>query len=127
MKRIWLLLLLLAIVFVVSGCIRQTTTISSEQVQPTGEIKEFEITAKQFSFEPSVITVNKGDTVKLKITSVDVTHGFAINEFNINERIERGKIVNVEFIADKIGTFPFYCSIVCGTGHSGMRGELIVK
>lgn len=130
MKMILFAVLLFAII-VVSGCVRQygqpTTTTPSEQVQPTGETKEFEITAKQFSFEPNIITVNKGDKVKLKITSVDVTHGFAINEFDVNEQLQPGKIVNVEFVADKAGTFTFYCSIICGTGHSGMKGQLVVK
>ncbi len=125
--KLLLTILLVGIIFV-SGCIgQQPATAPSEQVQPTGEIKEFEITARQFSFEPNVITVNKGDIVKLKITSADVTHGFAINEFNVNEQLEPGKTVNVEFVADKTGTFSFYCSIVCGAGHSGMRGQLVVK
>jgi len=34
-------------------------------------------------------------------------HGFAINEFNVNERLEPGKTVIVEFVADKTGTFSF--------------------
>lgn len=71
--------ILLIGIILVSGCIgQQPATMQSEQAQPTGKIKEFEITARQFSFEPSIITVNKGDVVRLKITSVDVTHGFAI-------------------------------------------------
>lgn len=126
MRRVCLLLLLFVILVFVSGCVGQQTT-QSTTITQTGEVKEFEITAKQFSFEPDVITVNKGDTVKLKITSIDVTHGFAINEFGIREILYPGKTVNVEFVADKTGTFAFYCSISCGTGHSGMRGQLAVK
>lgn len=33
----------------------------------------------------------------------------------------------VEFVADKSGTFPFYCNVFCGGGHKEMQGKLIVK
>lgn len=91
------------------------------------EIKEFTITAKQFDFTPETITVNQGDQVKLIVTSTDVTHGFLISEYGINERLEPGKTVTVEFTADKKGEFPIVCNVVCGSGHSGMRGKLIVN
>ena len=90
-------------------------------------IKEFKITARQFAFEPSTIEVNKGDKVKLIVTSIDVPHGFAISEYKINKMLEPNKPVAIEFTADKQGTFPFFCSIICGTGHISMKGELIVK
>lgn len=93
----------------------------------TGEVKEFTITAFKFGFNPSTITVNKGDTVRLTITSTDTTHGFAIRDYNINQRIEPGKPVKIEFTADKSGTFTYACNVYCGGGHSGMKGQLIVK
>lgn len=128
MKLHWLLPVLVLGAVLVSGCIGQGgTQPTPDQIEPTGEIKEFEVTAKQWEFTPSTITVNRGDTVKLHITSIDVTHGFTINEFGINEVLEPGKDVHVEFIADKTGTFSFWCSVPCGSGHSGMRGQLIVK
>jgi cytochrome c oxidase subunit 2 len=35
--------------------------------------------------------------------------------------------VTVEFVADKAGTFTFSCSVYCGKGHRGMKGELVVS
>ncbi|MBI2647235.1 cupredoxin domain-containing protein, partial [Candidatus Woesearchaeota archaeon] len=81
----------------------------------------------QFSFEPSTIEVNKGDKVRLIVTSVDVPHGFAIPEYDINERLDPGKEVVIEFTANKQGTFTVFCSVFCGSGHSGMKGKIIVK
>ena len=99
-----------------------------EPEEPTQEaVKEFAITAKRFEFNPSTITVNKGDKVKLTITSTDTTHGFSLPDFNINERLEPNQPVTVEFVADKLGTFTFRCNIRCGSGHSTMSGTLIVK
>ncbi|MEK6983097.1 MAG: cupredoxin domain-containing protein [Nanoarchaeota archaeon] len=91
------------------------------------EMKEFVITAKQFAFEPSTIEVNKGDRVKLIVTSLDVPHGIKIAEYGINERLEPGKPATIEFTADKEGTFTVFCSVFCGSGHSGMKGKLVVR
>lgn len=100
--------------------------IQAEQTR-TAQVKEFKITAKQFQFEPSTIEVNKGDKVRLTITSVDVSHGFSVPEYGINQRLDPGKPVTVEFTADKEGTFTTFCSVFCGSGHSGMKGKLIVR
>jgi heme/copper-type cytochrome/quinol oxidase subunit 2 len=35
--------------------------------------------AKKFGYSPSRIVVNKGDTIVLKTTSLDVTHGFLLD------------------------------------------------
>jgi len=132
MKKI--LLLLVLSIFLISACAQQKTE-SPEQfvgqgsdVPPSpGELKEFRITARQFQFEPATIEVNKGDQVRLIVTSADVPHGFAIKEYGINERLEAGKPVTIEFTADKEGTFTTFCSVFCGSGHSGMKGQLVVK
>lgn len=98
-------------------------------VQPPAAtpVKSFTMTAKQWAFEPATITVNKGDKVKLTITSIDVEHGFALSEFGVNTALAPGKTEVVEFTADKSGTFSYVCSVFCGAGHGGMRGTLIVK
>ena len=131
MKKI--IALLLMSVFLFSACTRQKPEdlvgqgTQLPQIQAQGEVKEFKMTAKQFSFEPSTIEVNKGDRVRLIVTSTDVPHGIAIPEYEINQRLEPGKPVTIEFTADKQGTFSAYCSVFCGAGHSGMKGKLIVK
>jgi len=100
---------------------------TNNDVKPTGQTKEFTMTARQWSFDPSQINVDLGDEVVIHIKSVDVTHGFGLPDFGINENLEPGKEVIVKFLADKKGEFSFICSVYCGTGHSGMRGTLIVK
>ena len=85
------------------------------------------MTAKQFEFTPSVITVKKGDTVRLKVTSTDVTHGLFISGYDKNAVLSPGEEVVVEFLADKAGTFTMSCSQFCGSGHGGMKGTLVVE
>ncbi len=91
------------------------------------KVKEFEITAMRFQFEPSTLTVNKGDTVRLHVTSTDVAHGFGIPEFGVNEYLPAQKTVDIEFIANQAGEFPFVCNVFCGSGHKGMKGMLVVQ
>jgi cytochrome c oxidase subunit 2 len=91
------------------------------------DIREFNVNAFRFGYEPSIIKIKKGDKVRINVNSIDVPHGFAIDEYNINLYLDGLKTQTVEFIADKAGTFPIYCSVVCGSGHSSMRGKLIVE
>ena len=100
---------------------------SNEVMEKKSSVKEFNIVAKKWDFNPSTIIVNKGDTVKLNIESIDVAHGIVILDFGVNEKLEPGKTTNIEFIADKEGTFSFFCNVFCGSGHSEMRGTLIVQ
>jgi cytochrome c oxidase subunit 2 len=94
---------------------------------PPGKLVEITVTAKNWDFTPGVITVKKGDTVRLTLRSIEGTHGFSLPAFGINERLEAGappKIV--EFLADKTGEFDFRCSVMCGKGHMGQKGKLVV-
>lgn len=92
-----------------------------------GVRKEFIVTAKQWSFTPTVIKAKKGDTIVLKLKSTDVTHGMFIPDFNINETMEPGVMKTIEFLADKSGTFTYSCNIPCGAGHKAMSGKLIIE
>ena len=94
---------------------------------PVSTIKTFDMVAKQWDFVPSTITVNKGDTVKMIINSIDVKHGIAIPEFGVNSDLNPGEITTIEFVADKSGSFRFFCSVFCGSGHGSMEGTLIVN
>lgn len=99
----------------------------SSNQSSSAPIKEFTMTAKQFDFTPSTITVSEGDKVKLTVTAEDVPHGFAIDELDIQQDLEVGKPTTIEFTANKKGTFRFYCSLFCGQGHKEMEGQLIVE
>ncbi len=103
----------------------QGNVTSAPAAEPNG-VKEIRMTAKQWEFQPATVTVTRGDRVKLIVKSVDVSHGFALPDFNVNTRLEPGVDTIVEFTADKAGTFTFFCSVVCGSGHSEMRGSLVV-
>ncbi len=109
-----------------------SSSLNNEQDQIEEEliqtnIKEFNMTAKQWQFSPDTIEVNEGDTVILNIKSIDVTHGFALPNFGVDERLSPGNEVKIEFLANKEGTFYFACNVSCGVGHGGMNGKIIVN
>lgn len=99
-----------------------------EYPQDQGEV-EYNITATRFEFNPSEIVVKHGQKVTLHLKSMDVTHGFSLPEFGIEEELLPREPVTVTFIADRKGIFPFVCSIICGAGHehASMVGNLIVE
>lgn len=104
----------------------QTATSTSQT--PTGPVKTFNVSAKEFAYTPSTITVNKGDTVSVNFTNAGTTtHNFTISEFNVaSKNIGPGESDTVTFTADKSGTFNYFCSI---DGHRslGLTGTLEVK
>ncbi len=106
---------------------KQVAQPTPKMEQKQESVKEFSMTAKQWAFNPSEIRVKAGDTVRLKVKSIDVTHGFSLPDFNVDERLEPGKEISVEFIANKKGTFTFFCSVLCGEGHRDMKGTLVVE
>ncbi len=101
-------------------------------VESTGAaaVKEFSMTAyydttgKWFSLKE--IAVKKGDTVRIKITNTKGMHDFVVDEYSIAEELPMDKEVIVEFKADKVGDFVYYCS---KSGHraGGQWGTLKVS
>ncbi len=91
------------------------------------EVKEFTVTGANFKFDPKVITVKKGDRVKITFKSVGGFHDFVIDELNVRTPVvETGKDAMIEFSADKVGKFEYYCPV--GNHRAqGMVGTLTVE
>ncbi len=89
------------------------------------------MTAIRSHFTPEHVTVNEGDTVTWRITAVettqDATHGFCIGGYNINLSLEPGEYAEFSFVADKPGTYPYYCTEFCSALHLEMMGYLHIK
>lgn len=90
------------------------------------EPREIRVTARGFKFSPKTISVNRGERVRLAVTSEDMDHGFAIKELGIDQAIEARQTRMIELTPNKEGRFQFSCSVSCVDGHPDMAGELIV-
>ena len=94
---------------------------------PAAQTKTFNITGKNFSFSVNEIRVKKGGKVKINFTSTDGLHDWVVDEFAARTtRVNTGDSASVEFIADKTGTFEYYCSVSIHR-QAGMKGKLIVE
>lgn len=96
------------------------------QTEASSAPVEIKLTARKFEFEPRVLTVRKDKPVRLLITASDVEHGFEIEELGISKRLKPGTVTVVEFTPTRSGKFRFACSVMCGSGHDEMTGELVV-
>lgn len=105
----------------------ETTSTDTSSPAAEGAVKEFTVTGKNYSFSPKEISVNQGDKVKITLKSSGGSHNLVIDDFNVaTGEIGNGEEDTIEFVADKAGTFEFYCSI---SNHKamGMKGTLTVK
>jgi heme/copper-type cytochrome/quinol oxidase subunit 2 len=84
------------------------------------------IEASQFEFSPPRLTVNRGDTVHVTLTASDVVHGFYLDGYEIEARVEPGVSQEFSILADQSGKFRYRCSVGCGPRHPFMIGELVV-
>lgn len=87
--------------------------------------KEVDVPAKEFeidsymetidgktspNFSVKQIEVKKWDKVRLKINVKNGTHDFKIDDFKIFTETPTWKVTTIEFLADKVGEFVYYCS-----------------
>jgi cytochrome c oxidase subunit 2 len=86
-----------------------------------------DITAKRFEFVPSTLTLKKGETVRLRIASEDVTHGLFLRPLKIDTDIVPGEVRELTVTPQTAGTFTAICHHFCGSGHGGMKLTVIVE
>jgi cytochrome c oxidase subunit 2 len=70
------------------------------------------------------VPVNR--TVRLMLTSKDVIHSFFLPHLRLKQDAVPGRTIEAWFAATKPGRYEIPCAELCGFGHSGMNGALIV-
>lgn len=100
----------------------------NNQNQTQAQTKEITVMGSEFKFEPNLITVNKGEKVKIIFENTgNYPHNLVIPELNIETKlIKKGETDIIEFIAPESKTYEFICSVP-GHKENGMEGEFKVK
>ncbi len=116
-------------------------------IPKSASTRNIAIDARRFGYSPSRVVVNKGDTIHLRFSTSDVTHGFQLDGYPIELIARKGvtfqkdfwqkekghlktewnRLSTVKFVAHRTGKFIFRCTETCGNLHPFMTGELIVK
>ncbi len=90
-------------IVVLAGCAMAPSPYS---LTPDGA-KEFVLTMRAGAFSPNYFVVNRGDRVRLVISSYYEFAFFNFNEFNISRMVPHDAPEVVEFVATKPGWFDF--------------------
>ena len=76
-----------------------------------------------YTFSPSVIVVNQGDTVNIKMLGINgALHKISIENYVDEFDIHRGELKEISFVVDKAGTFKMSCDV----HRPAMEGYLMV-
>ena len=91
-------------------------------------VKDVSVHARSWGFTPRVIQVEPGDTVRFRVVSDDIKHGFAINELGLNLQLAVDREVRSPEVKIALppGRYTIHCSTFCGLGHSTMKASLVV-
>ena len=70
--------------------------------------------------QPPTLYLPQGQKVRFTLDANDVVHGFWVPAFMIQMQNLPGVTNKLEFTANKLGTYPGRCNILCGRNHSQM-------
>jgi cytochrome c oxidase subunit 2 len=70
--------------------------------------------------QPPTLYLPQGQKVRFTLDANDVVHGFWIPAFMIQMQNLPGVTNKLEFTANKLGTYPGRCNILCGRNHAQM-------
>ncbi|HET9946700.1 MAG TPA: cupredoxin domain-containing protein [Patescibacteria group bacterium] len=105
----------------------QQASPATTSASPT-TMQEISVSASEFAFTPSSITVKAGQTVKITFkNNGQYPHNFTISELSVQtSTIQPGQQTDVTFTPTKTGSFTFICSVP-GHADRGMKGTLTVE
>lgn len=103
---------------------------SASDLDSNMSVVDYAIDLANFSFSPSLIEVEAGQTIKVKLVNTQGTHDFVIDDLGVSTKIiatGSEEVVEIVIPADASGSeYVFYCSI--GNHRAlGMTGVLRVK
>jgi nitrous-oxide reductase len=104
---------------------------SDNRIERKGKKVMVYMTSQAPNFGLPEIKVKHGDDVTITLTNhdkvEDLTHGFGIENYNVNFIVNPQETHSVSFKANKVGVFWIYCTHFCHALHLEMRMRFIVE
>lgn len=95
---------------------------------PAGPVTEVSVSAREFAYTPSTVTVKRGETVRIDFTNNGTTaHNLTIEGLGVSTKtIGPGETDSITFTPASAGTFKYFCSV---DSHRslGLEGTLVVQ
>jgi cytochrome c oxidase subunit 2 len=109
------------------------------QIYPN-DAKEIMVEASQYQFKfqyrykdrmfgvVDSLVVPQGKPIRLIMSGTKnaFIHSFYVPNFRIKQDVMPNRYSQVWFQSDDIGTYDYYCTEYCGSGHSSMNGYVVV-
>jgi len=73
-----------------------------------------------------ILELEKGQTYRLHLSSMDWQHGFSLQPVNINIQVHPNYEMVLTLKPTETGDFGIVCNEFCGVGHHTMLGKMIV-
>jgi cytochrome c oxidase subunit II len=125
-----------AIVIIVLGFAAYLLVSAFASPVPSPAEDTIDISASMSGFDRDVLRIKVGDTVTVRLTSLDNSHHtdgggqhqWAVDELGLNVIAPPLGSNSITFTATQAGTYTFYCDICCGgRANPTMQGTLIVE
>jgi plastocyanin len=115
--------LVLALTLVLAGCGDDNGDSSSDKASDTPSGPTKDITAQDFKFDPTDITVEAGREVTFVVDNKDsAEHNLTIEDLDVNKDVEGGEKINASVTPDA-GSYQFHCKY----HPDQMRGTITVE
>jgi heme/copper-type cytochrome/quinol oxidase subunit 2 len=86
--------------------------------------ESLELVASRSGFRPAVVNLRRGEPARIRLSTADDEHCFAVDAFRIEKRIAPGRTTTLELTPDRSGSFPFYCCLE--PRNERLMGKLVV-
>ncbi|NIR29889.1 MAG: cytochrome C oxidase subunit II [Gammaproteobacteria bacterium] len=73
-----------------------------------------------------ILELQRGESYRLHVASLDWQHGFSLQPININLQIHPGYEMVLTVTPDQAGEYAIVCNEYCGIGHHTMVGKMYV-
>ena len=84
-------MMLIGLTILSAASARAVAQVAKDAETPTRGVHEIQVTLRKYEFSPGSLRVRKGEQVKLIMAAADHDHGFKLADFNINQKIAKGR------------------------------------